>query len=341
MKEKNMRIDKKLSISQLIMIRIYAAGSIGETVKKITNSIKPVLSSPISDNLWQNSIIELQDNSLVEKVSAEKNSKKKERYRLTDEGKKQVESLLNASYFPKKLSWQKMRDKYLAAMAINYRIDSDKSYRKFTPGRIKAMILAQYFNLSFEEIPTREHVRNALCWKAIGENSSKAFNKTNAFPYIITLLQNVDNSMKGKINYDLLVAQATGARNASLNTINNALVSIMISSSNSVLKTEIESPQSFDLNSFSQQVQKIANESPTGRFGSNHVFISHVWQYFRKTPFADGMSEIDFKQHLLDAHRARLLNIVEEDLPDRRDPNDIQSSAIPYLNTVFHYVRTT
>ena len=52
------------------------------------------------------------------------------------------------------------------------------------------------------------------------------------------------------------------------------------------------------------------------------------------------MDVADFKNRLVQAHRARLLELGRADLVEAMDPADVRESATPYLNAVYHFVRT-
>jgi len=342
-----MSYNNQLSIPDLILIRLLVSGAKGDTFGNLSKSLIPILSSHGSETKWkkefENVILALLDDEQIESIvqqTKKSKSKTKPRYRLTNKGQTYAMSLLNADYFPKKLTWKSIRDKYMIAKALGYRIGNEKKYKAFTLKVIKGLILKQHFNLCVNDRPTLNEVRNALCWKALGIDSTKTFNAESAFPFLITQLQGMDALIKGQIKYDGLVAHLLGARNTGEASLKNAFVGKLIFGSNVPLAFPANEAQiEFDLHSFAKQVLEIASSSPSGRFGDDQVFISHVWTYYQKNKNTIQMTETDFKRHLLKAHRSGLLSIIEEDLPDRRNQHDIQASAIPYLNEIYHYVK--
>ena len=95
-----------------------------------------------------------------------------------------------------------------------------------------------------------------------------------------------------------------------------------------------------DLADFAYRVVDAARSSPSGWFGEARVFIAHVWRALRDDPAFRGTDVKAFKARLIEAHRARLIELGRADLVEAMDPADVRESATPYLNAVYHFVRT-
>ena len=65
----------------------------------------------------------------------------------------------------------------------------------------------------------------------------------------------------------------------------------------------------------------------------------HVWSRIRNQHPEWGVTEIEFKAMLVEAHRLGLIALVYADLKDKRQLETVEASAITYKNTVWHYVR--
>lgn len=94
-----------------------------------------------------------------------------------------------------------------------------------------------------------------------------------------------------------------------------------------------------DLPEFARAVKKAAASRAEGWSGSRKAYISHVWETIRATEQAWALSEIEFKCMLAEAHRAGALVLANADLKDKRNADNIERSAVPYKNTVWHFVR--
>lgn len=98
--------------------------------------------------------------------------------------------------------------------------------------------------------------------------------------------------------------------------------------------------EAFDLEAFAREVLSAAAACPSGWFGEDKVFISHVWERYESQP-GNRVRDVDaFKRRLVEAHRANLLTLVRADLVEAMDPQDVAASETRYLNATFHFVRS-
>jgi hypothetical protein len=94
-----------------------------------------------------------------------------------------------------------------------------------------------------------------------------------------------------------------------------------------------------DLGQFATAVKAAAATRAEGWPGSRKAFISHVWDAIRTTEPSWQVSEIEFKCMLAEAHRLGAIVLANADLKDKKSIKDLESSAVPYKNTVWHFVR--
>ncbi|MFP2925839.1 hypothetical protein ACLESO_11590, partial [Pyxidicoccus sp. 3LG] len=86
--------------------------------------------------------------------------------------------------------------------------------------------------------------------------------------------------------------------------------------------------------SFAERVLAVARGLPTGRFGDNKVFISHVWKALQP----EWTSREAFDVALLEANRARHLSLTRADLVSAMDPRDVAESEVRSYGASFHFV---
>ena len=67
--------------------------------------------------------------------------------------------------------------------------------------------------------------------------------------------------------------------------------------------------------------------------------ISRVWRSIAEAHPGWGLSPIEFKVMLAEAHRTGHLVLATADLKDKRQLKELQESAVNYKNTVWHLVR--
>jgi hypothetical protein len=90
---------------------------------------------------------------------------------------------------------------------------------------------------------------------------------------------------------------------------------------------------------FAQEVRRHAGDKAQGWPGNRKAHISHVWHTVRERRPEWGLSEIEFKCMLTEAHRAGSLALANADLKDNSSIKDLQDSAVVYKNAVFHFIR--
>jgi hypothetical protein len=94
-----------------------------------------------------------------------------------------------------------------------------------------------------------------------------------------------------------------------------------------------------DLPGFASEVRRHAASQAHGWSGDRKAYISHVWRNIRDRRPEWGLSEIEFKCMLAEAHRTGQLALANADLKDKSNIQDVQDSAVVYRNAVFHFIR--
>ncbi|MEQ1578323.1 MAG: hypothetical protein ABL894_11785 [Hyphomicrobium sp.] len=94
-----------------------------------------------------------------------------------------------------------------------------------------------------------------------------------------------------------------------------------------------------DPGTFATAIKSAASKHAEGWPGNRKAFISQVWQAIRISQPAWDLTEIEFKCMLAEAHRLGQVVLATADLKDKKSMAAIESSAIAYKNTVWHFVR--
>jgi hypothetical protein len=94
-----------------------------------------------------------------------------------------------------------------------------------------------------------------------------------------------------------------------------------------------------DLAGFAKVVLGVARERAEGWSGNRKAYISDVWQALRTARPEWGLTEIEFKSMLAEAHRTGHVVLANADLKDRRSLPKVQQSALTFKNTILHFVR--
>jgi len=94
-----------------------------------------------------------------------------------------------------------------------------------------------------------------------------------------------------------------------------------------------------NLPGFADIVRSAAERCGEGWPGNKKAFICNVWNEIQASHAEWGLTEIEFKAMLLEAHRTGYLVLANADLKPKRYAAEFQASAVSYKNTVWHYVR--
>ena len=94
-----------------------------------------------------------------------------------------------------------------------------------------------------------------------------------------------------------------------------------------------------DLAGVAHEVRQHAAVRAQGWPGNRKAYISHVWHLVREKRAGWGLSEIEFKCMLIEAHRVGSLALASADLKDNSNIAELQESAVVYKNAVFHFIR--
>jgi hypothetical protein len=94
-----------------------------------------------------------------------------------------------------------------------------------------------------------------------------------------------------------------------------------------------------DLAGFAAEVRRRAAANAQGWSGNRKAFIAHVWKSLRELCPEWGLSELEFKCMLAEAHRTGAVVLAHCDLKDGQNLQDLKDSALVYKNAVYHFIR--
>lgn len=94
-----------------------------------------------------------------------------------------------------------------------------------------------------------------------------------------------------------------------------------------------------DLKGFASIVNQAARLHGDGWPGNQKAFISKVWGSIQDMHPEWGLTNVEFKAMLTEAHRTGHIVLANADLKSKSNASAVQESAVSYKNTVWHYVR--
>jgi len=271
-------------------------------------------------------------------------------------------------------SWVEVRDVRLVAKVLGLERDSARRLKALAaPDGLRAAILLKAYKLKIKGVPTASRLRSALAAVAL----ERAFgNKVQAgLAGKLGLSAKAGRLLAGQLSRrprdfgtDRRLVAALAAEHAdAIQTDGEALRLALLRrfieesgepapkgeprrkpAATSVIRTRpapapapapIEIAVRPDLAGFAQAIKAHAAARAQGWPGDRKAYISHVWQHVRDVRSDWGLSEIEFKAMLAEAHRAGHVVLANADLKDGASAKDIQDSALAYKNAVFHFIR--
>jgi hypothetical protein len=284
------------------------------------------------------------------------------RFKATADGAAALTAELGAKALP--AGWNEMRDIRLVAKALD--IEGEAAARLQALARadqLRAYVLAKAYGFKLRRAPSASQVRSKLADVALerafgnriksGLGSRSGLSARTARLLAGQLLRRPRDVGTDSRLIALLAAEQAGASGTDADTLRLAVLRNLfgrefpVPDQNSSLGVTQEPTPSRDqpaasrpdLPGFAREVQGAARGHADGWPGNRKAFICHVWQSVADKYPGWGLSEIEFKAMLAEAHRTGHLVLASADLKDKHHMKEFQASAIAYKNMVWHFVR--
>lgn len=355
-------------LGDVLLARIAVEG--GATRSEAIADLAPLFSHKLSPGEWRRAA----ESRIGLLVAAGLVTETRGRLKATDEGVAAAARYLGEAAKPP-ATWPTIRDIVLVAKGLG--LDGERASRLkglARPEGLRTLILQKSFNLPFKKnvAPAKLRAQLALVAleRAFGNKIKTSCGKGSAFT------AKAGRALAGQLSLnprdfgtDLkliahLAAEQAGAvqldpdalRAAILRRLGTAVMAAEAANEPKVAAVKAAklpepandrgpaaepTPATYrpGLAEFAARVQAAARMRAEGWPGSRKAFISHVWQVIRNSEKSWDLSEIEFKCMLAEAHRAGAVALANADLKDKKSRDELESSAIAYKNTVWHFVR--
>lgn len=331
--------EPKSALNSLILVRILAKAGKPPARAQIAKDLKPYVGPNQSQSEWNDSV----EDALRESQAAGLIDPKP--FRLTDAGQTAALAFLNQETLPG-ANWPTLRDRHLIALALGISARDKSAFQAVgTSKGLRPAVLVKRFGLPGSRVPSESRVVHLLAWQQLQRAHEIRVPPTEDFKPKAVLRATILKGQKGD-PVTLLAAQATKADSNSLRHVREAVIRQWLEIDPAVPPDVAAPPESsvpkereLDLSDFASRVRELARTSPTGKFGENKVFLSHVWKRFQSEG-GNGMTRADFERRLVDASRQNLLTLSRADLVSAMNPVDVADSEICLGNSTFHFIRT-
>ena len=280
---------------------------------------------------------------------------------------------IKAAAKPVKHTWSEIRDLRLVAVALGLETETPTKLKVLArPDGLRAAVLQRAFNLPARSRSSPARLRVALAGVALqrafgnsikgGLGSGGGLSAKASRLLASQLVQKPRDFGTDARLIATLAAEAAGSPQADAEALRAAILRRFVGelskpgpSSGPVNVATTAAPKVVaaaqatparpaaaprpDLAGFAKAVQAVAGERAEGWPGNRKAYISDVWQALRSSRPEWGLSEIEFKSMLAEAHRTGHIVLANADLKDRRSLPRIQQSALVFKNAVLHFVR--
>ncbi len=323
--------------AEFLLVRLLAPAKRPTPPSRLRQEISRLLREPLDAEDWQALVEELIEAGLVTAKPL----------RLTELGRAHALELLDIQHLPPRATWRVLRDRYLVPRALGITEAAGETQSRINcRDGLGAWLLKRRYNLPAASTHTLTAALEALACQQLGFPDETRL--TAVRNRVLCRLLGVLEPLSWKKLITQMPQAAAGAQRADLASLREAVLHDWLARSpsqpppeaNGQTTEERVEPEAFDLPAFASTVHAAARACPTGRFGENKVFIHHVWKYLQGETHLPMRSLEEFKQRLVEANHARLLQLSRADLVQAMDSADVQQSETRYLDAVFHFIRT-
>jgi hypothetical protein len=345
------------TLKNVLLVRIVAAGEAGATRAVLRRDITPLVEHRLSAAEWRREL----DALLLALVEEGLAREARVRIAATASGTAAARRFLGAEV-PKNADWLQVRDVLLVAHALGLETDKGGKEKRLTSAQgLRGAILQQAFGIVAKGVPSAARLRDALARKQAGRKSARSRNggksadNRRAAERLLRRPREFDND--GALVAEL-AAEQVGAMQTGAPSLRLALLRRLLSRAEIRRKADGEArkpaaparkpaaPASADttargpdLGQFSREVSALAGQCAEGWAGNRRAFISHVWARLVERRPNWGLSEADYKNRLVEAHKSGHLTLAYADLRDKANIGAVEASAIRYRNTEWHFIR--
>ncbi|AEI62087.1 hypothetical protein [Corallococcus macrosporus] len=259
---------------------------------------------------------------------------------LTPTGRTAVLRFLHLDQPPRGLTWKKLKATHLVALSLDLPASKAVVARMKDADGVRAAALQRQHGLDAEEGLTLAQTRDRLLWRELGVETDRPFTLSAVQAHLLGKMLDTETKDPRK-GVEQLAARAAGASRADAEAVRLSLLrrfAVAQADDASEDEPEVRAAPGSEAQAapaaFAERVLSVARDLPTGRFGANKVFISHVWKALQP----EWRTREAFNAALLEANRTRLLSLTRADLVSAMDPKDVAESEVQSFGASFHFV---
>jgi hypothetical protein len=257
--------------------------------------------------------------------------------RLTPAGRERALVFLGIRELPPRCTWQTIQSRYLVPRAVGLSPDAPGA-KGMDKDKLAALLLKRRFQLPTGTGTSLGKVLEALACHVLGFPDHATWKGLKEF--VLSRKLGSDRRLTTKDLTAQVPRVLLDTPKRGMAGLRDVALREWVAQTTAPPPSEQPPPPEppFDLSAFAHTVRAVARDCPTGRFGDNKVFISHVARRLQGEPAFAAMDLNTFKRMLVEANTARLLTLSRADLVSVMDPADVRDSETHDLDAVFHFI---
>ncbi|KAB2918352.1 MAG: hypothetical protein F9K29_08410 [Hyphomicrobiaceae bacterium] len=360
-------------VREIVLVRVASAAR-GAAKGDVAGDLATIVAQRLSASQWRTLLEQEVDNLLAAGFVTVTGS----RIEATDAGSAHATAFLGfKGNLPR--SWNELRDVRLIAKALGLQREPAKRLKALTtPDGLRAAIVQRAYNLKIKGVATPSRLRSALATVALerafgnkikaGLGGKAGFSAKAGRLLAAQLARHPRDFGTDSRLIAALAAEHLGITQTDLAVLRLGLLRRFVDAAGErgavargpaagvppVARPRLVQPAPPiaapepelepvagrpDLAGFAREVRRHAASQAQGWAGNRRAYISHVWRHLKEARSEWGLSEIEFKCMLAEAHRAGQLALANADLKDNKSIKDVQDSAVVFKNSVFHFIR--
>jgi len=316
-------LDLKL---KLLLARLLVAPKRPLAINELRKSLAKPLGFEVSTETLQEWVDRLRAEELIDEKS-----------KLTKAGRRSALEFLGVSGLPPKTTWKTITTRYLVPLALGINSVDRRMQKKLSNAEpLAALLLKRRFPLAASAGESLSKVLEAIVCRELGYPDESTLKGVQARK-LEELIQS-PKQMTGEQAAKQVPAALLRTGKPGVAALRDLVFREWVASLTNTDAPRKGPPEPLDLEMFACTVLAVARGCPTGWFGDNKVFISHVHRHLHGEPAFQGMTLDDFKQKLVEANRTDRVTLSRADLVSVMDPEDVRQSETRQLDAVFHFI---